>query len=203
MVYAPPPVAGYSPPGAVYEPVLPYPPVEAAAPVVTAQYPLADTSQLPGRLRSAAARLAQSLSLRRGDADVWLDYLGPDLIVDVIDRGADPSTLRDLVANYDGVVSNGSLISIRSASGFSETRSLLRQYVSGAAASAAKPAVPTPPQPPADAPPEPNPEDSEPVPPPLPVPPPPTEPDLPRAQAEPTPAESIKTATGGEVPTPL
>lgn len=91
---------------------------------------------LPEQLRSAAETLARSLAVRR-DGDVWLDYLGPQKIIEAIDLGRSPSSLRPLVINYDGVLSNGSLVAIRSARGFAETRELLRAYVEGGA-------VPTP-----------------------------------------------------------
>jgi len=84
---------------------------------------------LPERLRAAAMRLSRSLSLRRDDGDVWQNYLAPQSIVDVIDQGMDPQSLRELLRNYDGVVANPALTSIRHASGFNETRQLLRQYV--------------------------------------------------------------------------
>lgn len=79
-------------------------------------------------LRRSAIRLQYSLSLRH-DGDVWLEYLNPARIIAVIEQGDSPSSLRDLIANFDGVVANGSLRAIYSAGGFNDTRELLRVYV--------------------------------------------------------------------------
>ncbi len=87
----------------------------------------------PERLRASALQLKRSLSLRRDDSDVWLDYLAPDRIVQTIDTGAAPGSLSDLLLNYEGVTGNASLMSIRAASGFSETYRLLRAFVSSPA----------------------------------------------------------------------
>ena len=85
---------------------------------------------LPEQLRAAAEVLAQTLAVRQ-DGDVWLEYLGPQQIIEAIDLGRPPASLQDLVIHYDGVVSNRSLVSIQSARGFAETRDLLKIYVSG------------------------------------------------------------------------
>ncbi len=84
---------------------------------------------LPERLRSAAEKLARTLSLRQ-DGDVWLNYLGSQRIIENVDYSRPPFELQDLVTNYDGVVSNGTLRSIQYARGFAESRDLLRQYLS-------------------------------------------------------------------------
>ena len=63
---------------------------------------------LPERLRSAAEKLARTLSLRE-DGDVWLNYLGSQRIIENVDYSRPPFELQDLVTNYDGVVSNGTL----------------------------------------------------------------------------------------------
>lgn len=216
----------YHPPVTIYDPrppvaVLPVLPVPAVVPVPAVGYPVAPApvyaqpvspvvaATLSEQLRASAARLAQSLSYRRSDANVWLDYLGPQLIVDAIDRGDDPASLRGLVRNYDGVVGNGSLGSIRSASGFSETRALLKQYVSRPA-QVAKPVAPEPradrvPDRAPDPAPEPAPaEDTEPILPPQPVLPPqpilPPQPDDLRAGNN--DVDPVRTAAE-EQPTPL
>jgi hypothetical protein len=110
--------------------------------------PVVPAEQLADRLRAAAQQLRRSLSLRRNDADVWLDYLDPDRIVATIDQGGDGSGLADLLRNYDGVVGNRALASIRTASGFSQTHQLLRQFVQSAGQQAAPRPTPqpTPPQ---------------------------------------------------------
>ncbi|MGI9472608.1 MAG: hypothetical protein ACR2NZ_13795 [Rubripirellula sp.] len=146
------------PPGVVVGPVPPIPPIPFpgiafGAPVYPApvypapvypgvvypqpapnQYQAARPSigeSLPTQLRLAAEALARSLAVRQ-DGDVWLDYLGPQQIIETIDLGRSPESLRTLVINYDGVMSNGSLAAIRSARGFAETRDLLKLFVSEA-----------------------------------------------------------------------
>ena len=111
-------------------------PQEAARPIV---------GVLEDRLRAAALRLQHSLSLRRDDGDVWQNYLAPQTIVDIIDQGLDPRTLRELLRNYNGVLANPTLASIRNAAGFGETRSLLMEFIerrSRIEASRSAPAVP-------------------------------------------------------------
>lgn len=203
-----PPVAIYDPrPPIVYPAPVVYPPV--VYPDAVALAPVAPVVSLPlgDRLRFWASRLAKSLSYRNGDAEVWLDYLGPQLIVDTIDRYDDPSVLRGLVANYDGVVSNGRLASIRSASGFAETRLLLKQFVDQPTQSVAKPAAPLPQRAPDPAPeraPEPAPDPAPEAAPAegsdLPLPPQPD--DRPSARTAPAQDEVIRTASE-EQPTPL
>ncbi|MGB0598897.1 MAG: hypothetical protein ACPGLY_19600 [Rubripirellula sp.] len=100
---------------------------------------------LEDRLRAAALRLQQSLSQRRDDGEVWQNYLAPQTIVDMIDQGLDPRTLRELLRNYNGVLANPKLASIRNAAGFSETRSLLKEFIerrSRIEATRSAPAVP-------------------------------------------------------------
>ena len=107
----------YAAPEPAYAPPLPR---EAARPIV---------GVLEDRLRAASLRLQHSLSLRRDDGDVWQNYLAPQTIVDTIDQGLDPQTLRELLRNYNGILANPSLASIRNAAGFSETRRLLQQFI--------------------------------------------------------------------------
>ncbi|MDG2220411.1 MAG: hypothetical protein P8L85_03470 [Rubripirellula sp.] len=95
-------------------------PQEAARPIV---------GVLEDRLRASALRLQYSLSLRRDDGDVWQNYLAPQTIVDMIDQGLDPRTLRELLRNYNGILANPALASIRNAAGFNETRRLLQQFI--------------------------------------------------------------------------
>jgi hypothetical protein len=91
---------------------------------------VAASGALPDRLRASALQLKRSLSVRRDDGDVWIDYLAPDRIVETVDSGAAPGSLSDLLLNYEGVVGNASLSAIRAASGFNETHRLLRAFVS-------------------------------------------------------------------------
>lgn len=79
-------------------------------------------------LLAAAQQLKQSLSARRDDADVWLNYLQPDRIIDAIQRGESGESLRSLLRHYDGVA-NGGLTSISSERGFAETRRWLGAFV--------------------------------------------------------------------------
>jgi hypothetical protein len=100
---------------------------------------------IPERLRASAQQLKQSLSMRRDDADVWIDYLDPDRIIEAIDTAAAPNSLRELLLNYEGVVGNGTFGSIFSARGFGETYRLLREFVDTTPAESSVPS-----QPPAD-----------------------------------------------------
>ena len=84
------------------------------------------------RLRQSAARLERSLSRRPDDADVWLDYLRPRVIVDAIDGlNEDDSDFRlaALAANYEGVAGNPDLSDIWSADGFRRTHQGLIAYL--------------------------------------------------------------------------
>jgi hypothetical protein len=102
------------------------------APPITAEGYQVTRPSLDGHvsedLRRAAVRLQTNLSVRH-DADVWLDYLAPARIIQCIDRGTAPSSLRDLISHYDGVVANSGLRAIYTIDGFNETRELLRVYV--------------------------------------------------------------------------
>ncbi|MEM8669907.1 MAG: hypothetical protein AAGG48_20440 [Planctomycetota bacterium] len=118
-----------------------YPEPEVAAPVPReAERPIVGI--LDDRLRAAAVRLDHSLSLRRSDGDVWQDYLAPMSIVEVIDKGGDPKSLSKLISNYNGVVANTSLRSIRNAAGFRETRELLQQFIDRPYATPPQPVAP-------------------------------------------------------------
>ena len=118
-------------PGYEYPRVI-YPDVEVArqplyGDVISSSRPRLELP-LPERLRTAAETLARTLSLRE-DGDVWLNYLGPQRIIENVDYGRPVSELQDLIINYDGVVSNGTLGSIQYARGFAASRDLLRQYL--------------------------------------------------------------------------
>jgi hypothetical protein len=140
----------YRPYGPVfYDPVMPVYPVPVYTPPLYPDvvYPITDSvaasGGLPERLRASALQLKRSLSLRRDDSDVWLNYLAPDRIVQTIDEGAAPGSLSDLLRNYEGVTGNASLVSIRGARGFSETYRLLRAFVSSPADSSTPKAAKT------------------------------------------------------------
>lgn len=93
-------------------------------------------------LRVAADRLARALSRRRDDADVWLDYLRPDLIIETIDRGQSPAALSGLLLNYEGLVGNAQLSQLWTTDGFRQTHQLLRQWVGSAGSSVSVDSVP-------------------------------------------------------------
>lgn len=95
-------------------------------------YSLDSVSETSLRLRQAAARMERSLSMRRDDADVWLDYLQPEMIVDALDGldAVDHLDRFDLVwRNYEGVAGNSDLADIWSAPGFRQTHQGLSQYL--------------------------------------------------------------------------
>jgi hypothetical protein len=87
------------------------------------------TGSLEDDLRSAADRLTLALATRPDDADVWLDYLKPDLIVETIDRGGSPAELKSLLLNYEGLTGNSQLSAIWVTDGFRQTHRLLRQWI--------------------------------------------------------------------------
>jgi hypothetical protein len=128
----------------IVEPLHEHPPIQQL------EQPL--VGLLDDRLRAAALQLQQSLSLRRDDGDVWQNYLAPHAIVGVIDQAGDPQSLRELLRNYNGVVANPSLTSIRYANGFEETRRLLREFIERAAARELPPPLDEPSPPPAPVP---------------------------------------------------
>ncbi len=115
-------------------PVNPY---QSARPSVTS------SRSLPDDLREAATRLARGLSRRRDDADVWLDYLRPDLIVDTIDQGGAPSELQTLFLNYEGLSGNSQLSDVWVVDGFRQTHQLLRQFLETAPEQTPAPSVPS------------------------------------------------------------
>tara|TARA_R110002049_G_scaffold27321_2_gene94372 strand:- start:650335 stop:651423 length:1089 start_codon:yes stop_codon:yes gene_type:complete len=91
-----------------------------------------DPVRLADDLRIAAERLRQSLASRPDDADVWLDYLNPDAIIDALndsDVARSDVDLSALAGNYDGVAGNPQLGSVSTAAGFSRVRSLLRLWL--------------------------------------------------------------------------
>ena len=100
-------------------------------------------------LLQSAKTLRDSLARRPDDADIWLDYLNPDLISEVVISGSDPSSLVDLLKNYDGLSGNASLSHLWTEPGFRRTHQGLRYLVANGAfqdpPTSAQPAViPTP-----------------------------------------------------------
>lgn len=81
-------------------------------------------------LRSAAVRLRDDLSRRGEQGNIWLDYLQPGRIIEVIDRGESPQSLQSVLANYEGVT-NAQVGWVGRLEGFAETRRLLAQFVAG------------------------------------------------------------------------
>ncbi|MFK8113626.1 MAG: hypothetical protein AB8B91_15600 [Rubripirellula sp.] len=104
-------------------------PAYTPGPSLSASMPGAGNFSSPAQLRQAAESLKRSLASRPDDADVWLEYLAPQKIIDALDGNESHESLRMLQANYEGVVGNPSLTSIRAASGFTATYQSLRQHV--------------------------------------------------------------------------
>ncbi|MCO8123060.1 hypothetical protein NHH03_15035 [Stieleria sp. TO1_6] len=91
-------------------------------------YAAAETVSLQ-ELRSAAQILQQGLQRRSDDADVWLDYLRPDLIIAAAESRSATTELAELRRHYDGVVMNPDLESIVRLRGFSQTRRQLGAWL--------------------------------------------------------------------------
>ena len=90
------------------------------------------TASIDQQLRASAVQLQQNLAGRRDDGDIWINYLEPDRIIAVLDRGESPEQLRQLLNNYIGVTGNNSLSSIWTIGGFRETYRLLDRFISEA-----------------------------------------------------------------------
>ncbi len=88
----------------------------------------AGTPRGDANLQSSAQRLRSHLA-KRQDGEVWINYLSPDQIETMIESD-DRKGIQKLMTHYDGVVANGELGHIVRAPGFTQTRSLLRQYLS-------------------------------------------------------------------------
>ncbi|KAA1261413.1 hypothetical protein LF1_39600 [Rubripirellula obstinata] len=130
------------PPGSyVYPQTSNYRSARPVVPGTDAVVPGTDFSNLvPSDLRAdedsllqSAGLLRQSLARRSNDADIWLDYLNPDLIIDTIQSGGDGSDLQDLLRNYDGLSGNSDLSDLWIVPGFRRTHQGLRAYVDDAA----------------------------------------------------------------------
>jgi hypothetical protein len=84
-------------------------------------------ADLANELSIASRRLSRSLSAQQ-HGDAWQEYLRPHRISEHI-RSGNTAALRELIANYDGVVANPKLRNVMATDGFAATRHLLRQYV--------------------------------------------------------------------------
>jgi hypothetical protein len=71
--------------------------------------------------------LARSLASRSG-GDVWLEYLAPDRVSELIESDNAATLAAELVQRYDGVHNNPALAWIANMSGFAATRNLLHQH---------------------------------------------------------------------------
>ncbi|QDT06677.1 hypothetical protein K227x_50930 [Rubripirellula lacrimiformis] len=91
-----------------------------------------DPAVLTRQLRSAAERLSLAISRRSDDADIWMNFLGPDVIIETIDRDGNPQDLEKLLMNYEGLSGNAQLSGMWLTDGFRQTHSLLRQWVESA-----------------------------------------------------------------------
>lgn len=83
-------------------------------------------------LVASATTLQRSLANRPDDADVWLDYLRPDLIIQSADDPSGSHLLVELLKNYDGVSGNAQLSYIWTEPGFRRTHQALRNYAESA-----------------------------------------------------------------------
>ncbi len=120
---------GYVYPEPIDAPEYDVPSYHAARPPMPVDRPMGSTGSLEDDLRIAADRLTLGLTARRDDADVWMDYLKPDLIVETIDGGGSPDELRSLLLNYEGLSGNSQLSAIWVTDGFRQTHRLLRQWI--------------------------------------------------------------------------
>ena len=94
--------------------------------------PVDSAAELALRLRQSAARLTRSLRTLGDDAETWLEYLDPVLIVDSVDNasaGVDFERLAGLWANYEGTAGNPNLTGVWSLDGFHQTHQRLRQWI--------------------------------------------------------------------------
>ena len=89
-------------------------------------------AEVSGTLRDAAARLRNSLSRRGEQGEIWLDYLQPGRIVEVLEGGQPLESLQPLLANYEGVT-NSQVSWVRRVDGFTETHRLLESLLAGGA----------------------------------------------------------------------
>ncbi len=81
-------------------------------------------------LRASAIRLEQSLAARGEDAEVWITYLNPKAIVNLVDSEPNESAkFAERLRNFDGVVANPELRWLVSLPGFAETRQQLHRRV--------------------------------------------------------------------------
>ncbi len=111
------------------------PPIDANA-IITTSYsepdPFTEPASPRDKLRSAAVRLRDSLSMRHLDADIWLNYLNPDRIIVAIDANEPPGSLAELLRNYEGMAGSDGLNHIWSIDGFWQTHESLRAWVASA-----------------------------------------------------------------------
>ncbi|TWT54100.1 hypothetical protein Pla22_17350 [Rubripirellula amarantea] len=94
-----------------------------------------DTDQLhfawsDERLARDAEMLKQGLAARADDADVWLGYLNPDLVIENAENDQAVSVMKELLRNYEGLSGNATLSSIWIVPGFRETHQGLSAWVS-------------------------------------------------------------------------
>ena len=81
------------------------------------------------QLLQSAQWLHQALSSRPDDAEVWLDYLKPALILEIVSSDGDPASMVKLLKNYDGLSGNAQLSDIWTEPGFRRTHQGLRSWV--------------------------------------------------------------------------
>ena len=80
-------------------------------------------------LRRAAETLRDSLSRRRDDGEIWLDFLQPDTIIADVVEGYPSANMKALLTRYDGVTMNPKLGAVTRLNGFRQTHALLAAWV--------------------------------------------------------------------------
>ena len=84
--------------------------------------------QLLQELAAAGNALARALAARQS-GDVWVEYLRPHELADLA-SGGDTATLTRLLRGYEGVQANSQLTWLNGVTGFTATKTLLRQWLS-------------------------------------------------------------------------
>ena len=107
----------------------PIPRAEVARPFTERLHAFDSIYATPDALLQSARTLKRSLLARGNDAEVWLDYLQPDQVIDTIHTRGDANPLAILLRNYDGLADNAKLSDIASLPGFRRTHQGLRVWV--------------------------------------------------------------------------
>ena len=107
------------------------PDLTGPAPAYSARPSISPTPDLGFSTRAladSARRLQAAISARPDDADVWLEYLKPDVVAAAAISGQPTAGLRELVQRYEGVTMNPELRSVTRLPGFDQTKRLLSAW---------------------------------------------------------------------------